>query len=118
MSYVNLVPSAPVLTVIQGIQIQVPFATVDSSNANVNITTWNSFSFKVMTQNGNGSASDFLSITPTLGGGSGSALLPLSSSNTASLAPGTFRYVLAGKPTSGDDPQLVATGTIIVSSGS
>lgn len=113
MAFTDLVSVAPLIQLVQGTQAQIAIATKDSTGANIDITGWNAFAFKVFQPGGNAAASELLSITPTLSGGSGSANLPISAANASSIPPGTFSYVLSGKHLVGDDMQVVARGTLV-----
>jgi hypothetical protein len=117
MAYTDLVSTSPLMQIVQGTQSQQSFVTKDSTGANIDITAWNAFAFKVFQPGGNAAASELLSIAPTLLGGSGAALLPLSAANASAIPPGTFNYVLSGKHLVGDDMQVVARGTISVNVG-
>lgn len=114
MAYADLVITTPLIQLNQGTQLQQPIVTKDSTGANIDITGWNAFAFTVFQPSGQGSASELLSITPTLSGGSGLAKLPLSAANASAIPQGTFSYVLKGKVLVGDDMQVVARGTCVV----
>lgn len=117
MAFVPLVPVAlnPILTQGHGQQFNAPLIQ-SPAGANIDLSAWVSLVAKIIptSPNPTGSDASFGTVAAAAGG-----VLTLTTSPTdlASVAPGSARLVISGKPTSGDTDQLLASGVITVQAG-
>jgi hypothetical protein len=118
MAYQDIVPGSVALSTVQGIKIEKAVALFSSANVAANLTGFYSTLLTVIFPGGGGSAALPLSSTSDAVGTSTGLNIILPAADTSGLAPGTYNVNIVGKPLTGDDEQLLCTGTLNIARAS
>lgn len=117
MAFVNLVPVTASISMVQGWIQEFTLPTVQSpGGANIDLSAWTSLACKMVPPSPVPYGSD--TTFGTVAGASGGVLtMTTGASDLATVPPGTAKFIITGKPTSGDAAQLLASGTLTVNAG-
>ena len=112
MAFVPLVPVVLNITVNQGLEDNFIFPTVkNAAGTNIDLSAWVSLSMTAIPPAPSPTSSAIVFGTP-IGAAAGLLTAKSSPSDFAGQGAGNTRYVLSGKPTSGDALQTLATGIV------
>jgi hypothetical protein len=119
MAFSDLQPTVGFLTIVQNLKTESPFICKDSTGADVDMSTWDAFSVRAFLSGGAGNGTPALAKNGSASstnfvGSSGDLTLILPAADSNDIPLGTFQFNLYGRPTSGDDYQLVASGSMTV----
>lgn len=117
MAYTDVVPTSISVSPVQGNAVQTQVNLFSSAGVAVNLSSWSSFLLNCFPSGGIGKATIPLTSTSAITGNSTGVLIALTAAQTTALLPGLYTVTCAGKPTSGDDEQMLVTITLNVQRG-
>lgn len=122
MAYADLVSTVEQITLRTQVINKIPFPTKSSTGSNVDISAWDTLTltWTLFAAPTNGFVNIF-DATGKVASSAGVSTLTMSVADLATalatLPLGSYNYTFSGKPTSGDDPQMIASGTMTMALG-
>lgn len=114
MAYTNLVPISFSPTVTPGAAANFSLGKITSNGTTgINLSAWVSLTAKLIPPTSVPYGTD-VAFGTVSGDSSGNLSLVQAAADLAGIVAGTGRFIVTGKPTSGDDAQLLCSGTITV----
>lgn len=117
MAFTPLVPVTSNISLRQGAAQNNTFPLIQTAaGANIDLSAWTSLVCKMVPPSPvpYGADTSFGTVT---GAAAGVLTMKTSAADLSTVSPGTAGYIITGKPTGGDDAQLLASGSLTIQAG-
>lgn len=112
MAFVGLTPVSANLSAISGLAQKYQFSTInDLSGAAVNLSAWTSMTAQLVAVTPTPNTAD-VTFGTVVGASGGVLTLQIAAADLAAIPAGQARLIVSGKPTSGDDAQILVSGVL------